>query len=80
MSKAPKADEFGRLRVRDKATGHERSIRAESFRSDRQVVVNEPASEEHTGVILPPKFSVESVEPTTTESGQQAEKKENGDG
>ena len=82
MSKQPTGpDEFGRLRVRDLDTGHERSINASQFAHGRYQVLDAPAS--HLGDPLPPKFHEPLSKPveSTTTRGQQADlKKENSDG
>lgn len=75
----PLADEYGRLRVRDKDTGHERSIHEAEFGHGNYVVLDQPASHPLTGEPLPPKHHEFLSGPTTR--GQQADsKKENTDG
>lgn len=80
MPKSPSAepDEYGRLRVRDKDTGHVRSIHAEELPHGNYEVLSDPASDLN-GDPMPVEYGtprVPAVEPT--ENGQSADpKKEN---
>lgn len=76
MPKTPETvgpDAYGRVRVRDLDTGHERTVPAVEVGHGRYLVLNEPASNPLTGDALPGVHK-SPVEPTTT-SGQQAEPK-----
>ena len=71
-------DEYGRLRVRDVDTGHERTIHATELPHGNYVPLDEPASHPLTGDALPPVHKSLSGQ---TQRGQQAEtQKENTDG
>lgn len=73
----PEPDEFGRLRVRDVDTGHERTIHAAEFGHGRYIVLDTPASDV-CGDPVPPVLKFLS-EPTNR--GRQADsKKENSNG
>lgn len=71
MHKTPDPDEFNRLRVRDKDTGHEFSIHAEALPHGNFTVLNEDASDAG-GYPLPVKHHHKSAVETTT-SGQSAD-------
>lgn len=66
-------DDYGRLRVRDKDTGHERTVHAEELPHGNYLVLAEPASDLN-GDALPPKVATQEspVEPPT--NGQSADK------
>lgn len=49
-------DEFGRLRVRDRDTGHERTIQAAELPHGRYTVLNQRATD-RSGDPLPPKHA-----------------------
>ena len=78
MPKNIEPDEFGRLRVRDEDTGHERSIPAAELPHGNYAVLDEPASDPVTSDPVPPKLPPEHAPPkslsrsTTPNSGQQA--------
>ena len=75
----PEPDEFGRIRVTDKDTGHRRTIRAADVHLGNYNVLQQPASDPVTGDPLPPEYGA--IKPQSTNSGQQADtKKESKDG
>lgn len=53
MSKSPKPDEYGRLRVVDQDTGHERSIHEAEFAHGNYEIADSPASTDG-GDVVPP--------------------------
>jgi hypothetical protein len=71
-------DEYGRLRVRDVDTGHERSIHATELPHGNYVLLDEPASHPLTGEALPPVHK--SLSGPTTPAKQADTEKENTDG
>ena len=79
MPKQPiEPDEYGRLRVRDIDTGHERTIHAAELAHGNYTPLPEPASHPLTGDPLPANLKSLSG---PTNRGQQADsKKENSDG
>jgi hypothetical protein len=68
MPKTSEPDEFGRLRVRDKDTGHERSIHAAELPHGNYTVLSEPASDPTTTDALPPVHKSLSGKSTTGQS------------
>jgi hypothetical protein len=79
MSKKPTADEYGRLRVRDDDTGHERSIPVGELGHGNYTVLDEPASDV-SGDPVPSKLATPKSLSGQTNRGQQADsKKENDD-
>lgn len=67
-------DEFGRVRVTDRDTGHRLSLSASAAAHGNYTVLKQPASDPLTGEALPPEHGA------VTPSGQSAEKKESGNG
>lgn len=78
MPKQPTPDEFGRLRVRDDDTGHERSIDAATFSRGNYTVTSGPASTV-TGDPVPPKLATKPLSGSTNRGQQADSKKENDD-
>lgn len=79
MSKQPTPDEYGRLRVRDADTGHERTIHAAEFGHGNYTALSEPASDV-SGDPIAPKLAAPKSLSGPTNRGQQADsKKENDD-
>jgi hypothetical protein len=80
MSKQqPTPDEYGRLRVRDDDTGHERTIHAAELGHGNYTVLSEPASD-ICGDAVPTKLATPKSLSGSTNRGQQADsKKENDD-
>jgi hypothetical protein len=80
MPKKPTADEYGRFRVRDLDTGHERSVHEGELGHGNYEVLAEPASN-LSGDPLPVKLaSSKSLSGQSINRGQQADsKKENDD-
>lgn len=56
MSENVTPDEFGRLRVTDKDTGHRRSIGVSELPHGNYTVLKQDASDPTTGEALPPEF------------------------
>lgn len=73
MSAKPKADDWGRIRVIDTETGHERTVHEDEFAHGKYKVADGPASDLN-GDALPPVHGSLSSKATT--SGQSADKKE----
>jgi hypothetical protein len=72
----PKPDDYGRLRVRDKDTGHKSTIPAEKLHLGDYEVLKTPASDV-CGDPLPVEYATPKVSPVEpTNSGQQAESQE----
>lgn len=69
MPESPQADEFGRVRVTDKDTGHRLSVTLDQLRHGNFTVLKADASNPLTGEALPPEHNV--AKPSTT--GQQAD-------
>lgn len=55
--KTPDPDEYGRYRVRDLDTGHERTINAVELPHGNYEVLKDPASDPATGVPVPEKLA-----------------------
>lgn len=60
------------VRVRDKDTGHKRSVHAAEVAHGDYQVLKEPAVDPITGDVLPPEYAKPSREASTT-SGQSAD-------
>lgn len=78
MSSAHRPDEFGRLRVRDVDTGHERTIHADELPHGNYQVLAGPASD-LSGDPLPVKFASHKSLSSPTTRGQQADSKKEND-
>jgi hypothetical protein len=74
MSEDVTPDEFGRLRVTDKDTGHQRSIKASQLPHGNFTVLKQAASDPLTGDALPPKHNAvkPTSAPTASTSGESA--------
>ena len=70
-------DAYGRLRVRDKDTGHVLTLSAVGAAHGNYVVLDEPASDA-TGSPLPPEHHRFPVEPTNSGPEAENEEKDNG--
>lgn len=68
----PEPDEFGRLRVTDKDTGHRLSIPASALGHGNFNVLKQPASDV-AGDALPPEYDVVKPLSSNTNSGQSAD-------
>jgi hypothetical protein len=73
----PGPDEYGRLRVRDSDTGHERTIHAAELGHGNYVVIDQPASHPLTGEPVPPVHGSLSGPPTPAKQAEST--KENTD-
>jgi hypothetical protein len=73
MSENVTPDEWGRVRVTDKDTGHKRSVHAAEVPHGNYTVLKADASDPMTGDALPPEFNAVKPLSSNTNSGQKAD-------